>query len=407
MALGREDLMVLIGGNNAALDRAMKDSTRGVRSARVSMSRDLRQIDRAVGAAMGRATRAVFNMRNAVIALGAAIGATKLAATFDREMSRIVGLTGTAREEVDGMRTDLLALATALGKSPQELAEALFFISSSGLQGAAAMEALEASAKASAAGLGETKIIADAVTSAINSYGAEALDAGKATGILVAAVREGKAEAEDIAGAMGRVLPIAAELGVSFDQVAATVAALTRGGLSADEVVTSLRATLTALLKPTAQSADALAAVGLSAADLRRQIREEGLLATLTSLRKAFGDNDEALAAAFGNVRALIGIMGLTGESAAEVERIFASLANTTEQDLNEAFEVAAETAEFQLDRAMAGVNASMIAFGTALTEKPRPPRLVRRPDGTAAGDHRADGLPTRSHLRDAPGVAG
>ncbi|BCV00221.1 MAG: hypothetical protein CM15mV33_840 [uncultured marine virus] len=63
--------------------------------------------------------------------------------------------------------------ASETGRGPQELADAMFFIASAGLRGATAMEVLNASAKAAAIGLGQTKAVADAATSAVNAYGAE------------------------------------------------------------------------------------------------------------------------------------------------------------------------------------------------------------------------------------------
>ena len=106
---------------------------------------------------------------------------------------------------------------------------------SAGFEGKEALDVLEASAKAAAAGLGETKQVADAVTSAVNAYGIENLSAARSTDILVATVREGKAEADSIAGALGQVLPAASELGVEFAELGGTIAALTRIGLGADQ----------------------------------------------------------------------------------------------------------------------------------------------------------------------------
>ena len=90
------------------------------------------------------------------------------------------------------MKDSVLDLAGETARAPGELADAMFFIQSAGLRGAAAMETLEASAKAAAVGLGDTSTIADLATSALNAYGAENLSATAATDVLAAAVREGE-----------------------------------------------------------------------------------------------------------------------------------------------------------------------------------------------------------------------
>ena len=160
--------------------------------------------------------------------VGLAAASVRMSSTFGASLAKIVGLVGIAREQVDGWREDILKLGGATGKAPQELADALFFVTSAGIRGDEALKVLAASARASAAGLGETKVVADAVTSAVNAYGVSNLSAAKATDILVATVREGKAEADSIAQSVGRILPIASELAVGFDQVGASVAAMTR-----------------------------------------------------------------------------------------------------------------------------------------------------------------------------------
>ena len=150
------------------------------------------------------------------------------AANYRGSLSKIVGLVGVARDEVTKWGEQLKILGPLVGKGLGELSDALFFVTSAGFRGAEAMDVLEVSAKAAAAGLGETKDIADLVTSAMTVYGKENLNAAAATDILVAGVREGKAEASEFAGALGRVIGDANELGVSFDEVTATVASLTR-----------------------------------------------------------------------------------------------------------------------------------------------------------------------------------
>ena len=113
------------------------------------------------------------------------------------------------------------------------------------------METLEASARAAAIGLGDVTDIADLATSTLNAYGEENISAVGATDVLTAAVREGKLEASELAGSMGRVLPIASAMGVQFHEVGAAFAALSRTGTNAAEAATQVRGILSSLLRPT------------------------------------------------------------------------------------------------------------------------------------------------------------
>jgi len=301
-----------------------------------------------------------------MILAGAAIG--KVTSDFDLSLSRIVGLVGVAEDQVKDWREEILKLGPAVGKGPNELAEGLFFVTSAGFRGSKALDILRQSAKAASAGLGETKVVADAATSAINAFGEGNLDAGTAIGILVGTVREGKAEASAIAGVLGQVLPIAAELGVSFDQVGASIAAMTRLGLPAEESVTSLKATLSSLTKVTPDAEKAINGLGLEVKDLQADLKKPGgLLNVLKQLKEGVENTDVEMVRIFPNIRALTGVLGLVGKNAAITQSIFEALAKDGVETLDTAFAVVAKESGFKFSQAMVRVNNTMIRLGDVL----------------------------------------
>jgi len=336
--------------------------TRGLSRAQKSITGSLRNIQRGAD----RAGKALSIALTAPL-LAAGIASGKVAGTFELNLAKIVGLVGVASDEVAKFGDEILQLAPQVGRGPAELAEALFFITSAGKRGADALETLTASAKAATAGLGSTAIVADAATSATNAFAGSNLSATQAVAILVKTVREGKAAADEIAGSLGQVTGIAAELGISFDQLGAAIAAMTRTGVSAAEAVTQLRSIFTALLTPGSQAETALAKLGLSFEDLRRQLREEGLLAVLTTLRDEIGDDSAALAEIIPNVRALTGVLGLVGGSAEQTRAIFKSLSETTEDDLDIAFRAVADTGAFKFIQAMVGIQTAATQLGQVI----------------------------------------
>lgn len=293
----------------------------------------------------------------------AGVAVLKLGSDFESSMEKIIGLVGVSRDQVELWKKELIKLGPELGKSPNELADALFFITSAGIKGAEALDVLTMSAKASAVGLGETNVVADLVTSAMNAYGKENLSASQATDILVAAVREGKAEASALASAMGGVLPIASAMGVEFDEVSAAIAAMTRTGTDANTASVQLKAILASLLKPSKEAADTLDMMGTSAEKLRKKLREEGLLSTLIELdrlTKKYGE--ETVAKVFPNIRALSGFLDLMGSNVEDNVKIFDSLKNSTGM-LDEAFKGTSETLEFKFNQSLSQLKATAISF--------------------------------------------
>ena len=305
--------------------------------------------------------------RNLTMPLTLVGGASvKLAVDFDKSMTKIESLVGIAGEEVAKMGDTAKQMATDTGRSATEAADALFFITSAGLEGSEAMDVLDASLQAAAVGLGDTATVADLATSAMNAYGSDTLGASDATDVLVAAVREGKLESSELAGAMGSVLPIASNMGVSFNEVGAAFAAMSRTGTNAAVASTQLRGILNGLLKPTKDAEDALSGMGLSSAGLRQSLKEDGLLATLEILKTNFEGNDQAAAKVFGNVRALSGVMDLLGAGVDSTREIFAEMNNVQGATAN-AFEATSQSASFQLQKALNGVRNSLTEVGGTL----------------------------------------
>lgn len=336
--------------------------------------------------AVGKSMKRVGMQMSMALTLPLAlIGAAsfKMAKDFETSLSKVIGLVGVAREQVNVWKDEILAMAPAVGKMPKELGEALFFVTSAGIRGAEAMEVLKASAQAASAGLGETKSVADLVTSAMNAYGSETLNAVQATDVLVAAVREGKAEASELAESMGMVLPLASEMGVKFHAIGAAVAAMTRTGTNAATASMQLRQILASLLKPTKESSDLLKelgtshvavekgfkAMGTSASYFRKVIRERGLFQALEEIKELSAEfGEEAMSTVFPNIRALSGVLDIMGANMEDNRGIFERMVDST-GSLSKAFEAAAKTTEFKWNAAMSRGGAALIKLGDVVKE--------------------------------------
>ena len=293
------------------------------------------------------------------------VSSVRDAANYQGSLSKIVGLVGVGREQVAKWGEQLKTLGPRVGKGLGELSDALFFVTSAGFRGSEALDVLEVSAKAASAGLGETKDIADLVTSAITVYGAETLSATAATDILVAGVREGKAEASEFAGALGRVIGPAKELGVTFDQVTGIVASLTRTGINAAESTTQLRAVLTGLGRPAKEAGDILKEVDLTFADIRKTVREDGLLAGLEQLRDVADElGQEKFARLFESTEAYNAIVNLTGESVDATRATMDALKDST-GSTDAAFAEAKKNANFLFKVLQTQLGVTLIELGT------------------------------------------
>ncbi len=293
----------------------------------------------------------------------------KMAKDFEASTQKIVGLVGVSQDQVNAWSKELLQLGPALGKGPKELADALYFVTSSGYKGAEAMDIVTNSAKAASAGLGDTKDIADLVTSAMNAYSESGLTAVHTLDVLTAAVREGKGEASDYAKQLGDVIPISSKMGVSFDEVAAAMSAMTLTGTKVSESATYMRQILVSILDPSSESAKALNTIGTAGKELRNSLANQGLLATLMKLNdltKIYGET--VMAKVFPNVRALTGVLSLMGDRLEANKILFEEVSNSS-GDMQNAFDKVAKTIDFKWNQAMATSESAMISFTLAIKD--------------------------------------
>ena len=293
--------------------------------------------------------------------MGATVGA---ALQYEGQMAQIQALTGATKEDTDKLSASIMEMTKTVPKSPEELGAGAYFILSSGISDVAdAAEVLEISAKASTVGLGETAVVADALTTVLNAYQMEASGAGRVTDILMQAVKDGKAEADAFAGTLGRVVPIAAQMGISFEEVAANMATFTRLGVSAEEAATGLRGVMVQLLSPSAEAKELLAGVGISFAELRAEVKDKGLLAVLDALLKKFKGNEEAIATLFPDVRGLTNVLATAGVQGDAYVEILGNMASAT-GNLDEGFKTVSETTQFKLNKSINDLKVSLQELG-------------------------------------------
>jgi len=263
--------------------------------------------------------------------------AVAAAIEFESALVRLRTLVGASAQEVQSVREAIHGISLETGQSAAENAKAAFAIESSGLRGQAALDALSASAKGAAIGLGDQTTVARGAVAAMTAYGAGTLTAKQALDVYIATAREGNTTVDSLVGAFARVTGVAAAVGVKFGDLGGSIAAFTRVGVSAQEAATGLSGILSALEVKGAKSAnEALKTVGLSVASLRTEIQQKGLAAALLDLVQRFDGNNDALAKVVPNIRALRDILSTAASQGEEYvgiqDRVNASIGHATDE---------------------------------------------------------------------------
>ena len=319
------------------------------------LSKDLNRVSYKLNRQASKLKSAGATMSSAITLPLLAIGATgiKMSLDLEKSLNKITNLVGVSSGDLAKYKKDLVIISNETGKSQTELAKALFDLTSAGLSGDKALAALRKSAKASAIGLGETQVVASAVSSAMNAYESSSLSAAKATEVLAATVRYGKLSAEELAPAIGQVLPIASAMGVTFDEVGANIATFTRLGIDSKQAATALKSLLSGFSGAAGKkAADALDSIGLSMDGVRKKIREDGLLATLEMLNEKTGGNVETLSAIIPNIRAFSNVLGTVGAQGDTYREVLDGIAKS-QTLVDDGFEKIKKSAGFKLNSAI------------------------------------------------------
>jgi len=297
---------------------------------------------------------------------GVGTASTYLANTFDKNMTKIKTLVGDSAKNFELYQSRIKRVSLETGRSANDLSDALFAVTSAGVKGAPAMELLEMASKASAVGMGDVKDIARATTGVMNAFAKEGMTATHSMNVFKRIVETGNLEASELAPTLGRVVGMAQTMGISFEEVGASIATFTRLGVDSASAVTGLRSIMAGLASPTQEAKETMAQFGLSAEGLRDKLATDGLAGTLELLMEKTDGNIDALSSLFPNIRALTAVLGTAGSQGDAYKEVLAQIQDS-HGALDEAFETTSKSSSFKLDQAMNGMKQSMQDIGAVI----------------------------------------
>jgi TP901 family phage tail tape measure protein len=244
-------------------------------------------------------------------------------ATAIEEIQTISGReTGSAE-----LTSDIIELSDVIGKTSQDLAEAYYqTLSNQVVEVGEALNFTSQAAKLATITVSETKDAVNALSSVMNSYGFEAERAEHIAGTLFKTVELGRLRLSEIANVIGRVTPLTAAMGVSWEETAASIAVMTRQGVKADTAITQLRAVMTKIIRPTDEMRQIFHDWGVR--DGREAVQTfGGLNGVLSKLADETGHSSEAMADLLRRVRTIVGQLSLMKDGGQALRDTMAEIA--------------------------------------------------------------------------------
>lgn len=223
-------------------------------------------------------------------------------------------LDSTTRETLPAMEVGISSLSVKYGKSVGDMTKGLYDIVSAAFDAKDAMGLLDVVTKAAIAGVTTVTSAVETITGVLNAYGLSAAHAAEVSDVLFQAVIRGVFTFKELESSLGYVTPIAANLGVSLEEVTAAMSTATRQGQHIDSVTRGLGLLMQGIVNPTEQASEAAKQYGIdmSATGLRIGGLTE-FFNQLSVATKKYGM--QILPELIGNMRSLRVAMALTSEA--------------------------------------------------------------------------------------------
>jgi TP901 family phage tail tape measure protein/lambda family phage tail tape measure protein len=218
-------------------------------------------------------------------------------AEFQQSLAGLSSVTGVTGTELDKFGERAKALAAQFGGDATTQVQSFqTILSKFGPDLAKTPEALNAVSEnvnllAKAAGL-DAKGAVDALSNSMLQFGVDASDpaklaaeSGRFINVLAASAKVGAAEIPQVAEAVLQAGVAAKGANISFEETNAAIQQLAVGGKVGSEAGVALRNVIGLLIKQSGPGEEALAGVGLSAAELGKTLTSKGLSAALEQLQ--------------------------------------------------------------------------------------------------------------------------
>lgn len=273
---------------------------------------DIDDASRTASGGVAKLAKAFFVLSGAAAGVGLSSRFVEQGRASSKALAEVSTLIEGTDQELAALTAASRAFVREFGGGVDDQLGAFYQTISAGASSVSeATETMTQANKLAKGGVTDIGTAVDGLTTILNAYGEKAGGAAAVSDAMFVAMRAGKTTIGELSSSIGGVAPLAESAGVSVDEMLASVAALTKGGISTAESVTGLRAILAAVTKPSAEASKAAQALGVDFSTAA--IQSQGFAGWLDDLVTKTGGSSEALAVLFGGVEAIVPALALAG----------------------------------------------------------------------------------------------
>lgn len=248
----------------------------------------------------------------AALAVGGLILAVRESANFNQGFGLISTSVDATGKDLDNFRSKVLDYSKKSVKGIDDINAAIYTAAQAGIKYGDSLEFMGKAEQLAVANKANLNTTVDLLTGTMNAYGYEVKDVGHLNDVFFQSTLIGKQTIDTLGASMGNVVGIAANFGVSFEQLSGAIATLTAKGMETSEAITAVKGVITTFVSPSKEAAEAAGALGLNFS--ASSLKGRGFSGMLSDVMAATGGSADQMAKLFSEVRALNGVMQLTGD---------------------------------------------------------------------------------------------
>lgn len=276
-------------------------------------------------------------------------------------MAKVGTIADTSKVLLESLSSQVLQVSGDMHIGANEIAEAAYQAISAGQDTGNAVAFAGQASMLATAGFTSTTSAVDILTTALNAYGKGADEAGHVSDVLLTTQNLGKTSVDELAGSMGRVIPLAAAYNVSMENLSSGLAIMTANGIATAEASTYTKSMLNELGDTGSSVGKILQQqTGKSFAELNADGKSLGDV--LQVLYDSVGGNATKFAGLWSSVEAGTGALSLASSGADKFNGVLQQM--QADSGLTQtAYDTMTDTMAYKLD----GVKTNAQNLGTAL----------------------------------------
>lgn len=280
---------------------------------------------------------------------------------FESAMAKVGTIADTAKVPLESLSSQVLQVSGDMHIGANEIAEAAYQAISAGQDTGNAVAFAGQASMLATAGFTSSASAVDILTTALNAYGKGADEAGHVSDVLLTTQNLGKTSVDELAGSMGRVIPLAAAYNVSMENLSSGLAIMTANGIATAEASTYTKSMLNELGDTGSTVGKILKQqTGKSFAELNADGKSLGDV--LQVLYDSVGGNATKFAGLWSSVEAGTGALSLASSGADKFNGVLQQM--QADSGLTQtAYDTMTDTMAYKLD----GVKTNAQNLGTAL----------------------------------------